>query len=40
MELKEIIAQNDFYDVYKSDTGMAVNVYKKPEYKENASMLP
>ncbi|MBR6873310.1 MAG: aminoglycoside phosphotransferase [Ruminococcus sp.] len=33
MELQELIAQNDFYDVYKSDK-MAVSVYKKPEYKE------
>lgn len=33
MELNELIAQNDFYDIYKSD-GMALNVYKKPEYKE------
>ncbi|MBR6046225.1 MAG: phosphotransferase [Ruminococcus sp.] len=34
MELKELIAQNDFYDVYKSSDGRAVSVYKKPEYKE------
>ena len=34
MELKELIAQNDFYDIYKSSDGKAVSVYKKPEYKE------
>ena len=33
MELKNYVAGNDIYDVYESD-GLAVRVYKKPEYKE------
>ena len=33
MKLGTHIAENTFYDVYKSD-GLAVSVYKKPEYKE------
>ncbi|MBQ9375785.1 MAG: phosphotransferase [Ruminococcus sp.] len=33
MELKNLVAQSELYDVYKSDN-MAVRVYKKPEYKE------
>lgn len=33
MELKNFIAEGTIYDVYESD-GMAVRVYKKPEYKE------
>ena len=34
MELKELIAENEFYDNYRSDDNKAVSVYKKPEYKE------
>lgn len=33
MELKNHIAESALYDVYESD-GMAVRVYKKPDYKE------
>ena len=33
MELKNFIAGSDIYDVYESD-GLAIRVYKKPEYKE------
>lgn len=33
MELKNFVAGNDIYDVYESD-GLAIRVYKKPEYKE------
>ncbi len=33
MELKNFVAEENLYDIYKSD-GMAVRVYKKPEYKE------
>lgn len=33
MELKNFIAGDDIYDVYESD-GLAIRVYKKPEYKE------
>lgn len=33
MELKNYVAGNEIYDVYESD-GLAVRVYKKPEYKE------
>ena len=33
MELKNYVAESELYDVYESD-GMAVRVYKKPEYKE------
>ena len=33
MELKNFIAGNDIYDVYEND-GLAIRLYKKPEYKE------
>ena len=33
MELGTLYSKNDYYDIYKSD-GKAVNVYRKPEYKE------
>lgn len=33
MKLKNFIAGSDIYDVYESD-GLAIRVYKKPEYKE------
>ncbi len=33
MELKKPVASNEIYDVYES-AGLAVRVYKKPEYKE------
>lgn len=33
MKLDNFVASSDIYDVYESD-GMAVRIYKKPEYKE------
>ncbi len=33
MELKNFITSSELYDVYKSD-GLAIRIYKKPEYKE------
>lgn len=33
MELKNHVAESEIYDVYEID-GMAIRVYKKPEYKE------
>lgn len=33
MKLKNLVAERALYDIYESD-GMAVRVYKKPEYKE------
>jgi len=33
MKLDNFVAYSDIYDVYESD-GMAVRIYKKPEYKE------
>ncbi|WP_124101040.1 aminoglycoside phosphotransferase [Ruminococcus sp. Marseille-P6503] len=33
MELKNFIVSSELYDVYESD-GLAVRIYKKPEYKE------
>lgn len=33
IELKNFVASSDIYDVYESD-GLAIRVYKKPEYKE------
>lgn len=37
MKLDNFVASSDIYDVYESD-GMAVRIYKKPEYKESVCM--
>ncbi len=33
MELKNFVVSSELYDVYESD-GLAIRIYKKPEYKE------